>query len=332
MFNASNSIGVSRTVSKRAAMLSIGTALLMAAQLATAQGYPTRAVELVVPFAAGGGSDTSMRIWADAAARLKFPQPVLIVNKAGAGGAIGLAEGANGRPDGHKLTMVSTEINLTQLQGMGKTKGDDFIFIARVNADPLLLVVRTDSRFKTLEDLIAAAKAKPGELNLANSGAGGMFHLGAAAFEEKSGLKFNNIPYIGSGPEIIALAAGQVDVAVLSTAEAGTWVRDGKFRVLAVWANKRFKDYPQVPTLKERGIDLEMDTWRSIAVPKATPPQVVTTLRELAQKIHEDKQYQTVLAGSNISNIYDDGDKVTQLVASEYKFYGDLLGKLGLRK
>src|SRR3546814_13290462 len=129
--------------------------------------------------------------------------------------------------------------------------------MARLNIDPSVLIVPTDSPFKTLEDVIAKAKAKPGEVALANSGKGATYHLAAIALENKAGVQFNNIPYVGAGPEMTAILGNQVEGGFATTGEAGTYVKAGKFRLLGVMAPQRIKSFPDVPTFQERGIDLE---------------------------------------------------------------------------
>ncbi|RYF31874.1 MAG: tripartite tricarboxylate transporter substrate binding protein [Comamonadaceae bacterium] len=294
---------------------------------AMADDYPSRPIELLIPYAVGGGTDAVGRAFADAASRY-VPQGMVVVNRPGAAGAIGHAEGARAPADGYKLTMVTPEINLAYLQGIGKTKYQEFTYIARLNIDPVVLIVPTTSPYKTLEDVLAKAKTKPGEMALANSGKGSTYHLAAIALEEKTGLSFNNIPYIGAGPEMIAILGNQVEGGFATTGEAGTYVKAGKFRLLGVMAPERLKEFPDVPTFKERGIDIQQGTWRALAVPKGTPPSVVARIKDVAQKVSQEPKYQQFFARQYLGMVYEDGDKFASELDREFKSYSDIVTKL----
>jgi len=305
-------------------------AITSCASSALADDYPSRPIELLVPFAVGGGTDAVGRAFADAASR-HLQQGMVVVNRPGAAGAIGHQEGATAKVDGYKLTMVTPEINLALLQGIGKAKHQDFTFIARLNIDPIVLIVPADSPFKTLEDVLAKAKAKPGEVALANSGKGATYHLAAIALEERTGLRFNNIPYVGAGPEMTAILGNQVEGGFATTGEAGTYVKGGKFRLLGVMANQRLKDFPDVPTFKERGIDLQLGTWRALAAPKGTPPAVIARLKDVVQKVTKESKYQEFFARQYLGMVYEDGEKFTPELDREFKFYSDIVTKLQLK-
>ncbi|MGK6311071.1 tripartite tricarboxylate transporter substrate binding protein [Variovorax sp. DT-64] len=309
----------------------IGALALSAfAAAASANDYPSRPVELLVPYAVGGGTDAVARAFADAAGR-QLSQGMVVVNRPGAAGAIGHQEGAKAPADGYKLTMVTPEINLAYLQGIGKARPQDFTFIARLNIDPIVLIVPANSPLKTLDDVLAKAKAKPGEVALANSGKGATYHLAAVALEEKTGLSFNNIPYIGAGPEMTAILGDQVEGGFATTGEAGNYVKAGKFRLLGVMADERLKDFPDVPTFKERGIDLKLGTWRALAAPKGTPPAVIARLKEVAQKVSQEPKYQQFFANQYLGMVYEDGDKLAPELEREFKFYSDIVTKLQLK-
>ena len=297
---------------------------------AAADDYPNRPIEILVPFAVGGGTDAVARAYADSAGR-QLAQGMIVNNRPGAAGAIGHQEGAKATPDGYKLTMVTPEINLAYLQGIGKARPSDFTFIARLNIDPIVLIVPTDSPYKTLEDVLAKAKSKPGELPMANSGKGATYHLAAIALEEKTGVSFNNIPYVGAGPEMTAILGKQVEGGFATTGEAGNYVKAGKFRLLGVMAPQRLKDFPDVPTFKERGIDLQFGTWRALAVPKGTPPAIVSKLKQVTEKVTQDPKYQQFFSNQYLGMVYEDGDKLAPELEREFKFYTDIVAKLQLK-
>jgi tripartite-type tricarboxylate transporter receptor subunit TctC len=306
-------------------------AVAFAAQAAYAADYPTRPVEVVVPWAVGGGSDAVARAFADAATR-HMGQSFVVVNRPGATGSIGHQEGVSARPDGYKLTLVTPEISLAYLQGVGKTRWQDFNYVARINADPIALVVKADSPWTTLEQFLDHARANPGKATISNPGVGATYHLAAIAVEKKTGLSFNNIPYIGAGPAVIGLLGGQVDATFATTGEVGVHVKGGKLRMLAVMADQRLKDFEQVPTFRERRIDVQLGTWRALAAPKATPPEVIASLKRLVEKVSADSSYREFFARQYLGLVNEDGDQFKLALEREHAFYAETVGKLQLGK
>jgi tripartite-type tricarboxylate transporter receptor subunit TctC len=298
---------------------------------AQAADYPARPVEIVVPWAVGGGSDAVARAFADAATR-SMGQPFIVVNRPGASGSIGHQEGASARADGYKVTLVTPEISLAYLQGIGKTQWQDFAYVARINADPIALVVKADSPWTTLEQFLDHARANPGKATISNSGVGATYHLAAIAVEKKTGLSFNNIPYIGAGPAVVGLMGGQVDATFATTGEVGVHVKGGKLRMLAVMADQRLKDFGQVPTFRERQIDVQLGTWRALAAPKATPLEIVATLKRLVDKVSQDSGYREFFARQYLGLVNEDGEKFRLALEREHAFYTETVGKLQLGK
>ncbi len=298
---------------------------------AQAQTYPARPLELVVPFPAGGGTDVLGRAYAEAAHKF-FPQPIVVVNKPGAIGTIGYAYGAGAKPDGYVVTMIVPELLIAPYVNVGKTSFEEFTPIARINADPGSITVRADAPWKTVEEFLAYAKSKPGEVSISTSGSGSIYHLAAAAVEDKAGVKFNHVPYQGESPAILGLLSSQVDATAVSPGALSAHVKAGKLRILAVMSNQRLKSYENVPTLKERNIDVAMGTWRGLAVPKGTPPDVVKQLRELTQKVNDDPKYRETVEKQNIGLLYEDGDAFAASLKRENEDFRRLVPKLSLSK
>ncbi|WP_010100064.1 tripartite tricarboxylate transporter substrate binding protein [Verminephrobacter aporrectodeae] len=305
--------------------------MLLTVQASLAADYPSRPVEIVVPWAVGGSSDAVARAFADAATR-HTGQSFVIVNRPGASGSIGHREGASARPDGYKLTLVTPEVSLASLQGIGKTRWQDFNYVARINADPIALIVKAESPWSTLEQFLDHARVHPGEVAISNSGIGAAYHLAAIAVENRTGLSFNNVPYIGAGPAVVGLLAGQVDATLATTGEVGAHVKGGKLRMLAVMAEQRPRDFDQVPTFRERGIDLQLGTWRALAVPKATPAEIVASLKRLTDKVNQDSGYRDFFARQYLGRMNEDGDRFRLTLEREHAFYADTVRKLGLGK
>lgn len=272
---------------KRTILKLLGVAMLLgcaaAGALAQVANYPDRPVELVVPWAAGGGTDSMARSFAEAAKK-HMAQPFVVSNKPGATGSIGFSDVARAAPDGYKVSVLTAEILIIPHMGIGKVSQDDFIPVARFNALASAITVKADAPWNTVEEFLAAARRAPGSIKVGNSGVGSIWHLAAAAVGEKTGVQFNHIPYQGGNPAVVALLGGHVDAVTVSTAEVLTHVTSNKLKVLAVMADKRLKGFESVPTLKERNIDVSVGSWAGLGVPKGTPAKVVETLKVVALK------------------------------------------------
>ena len=168
---------------------------------AVAQAYPSKPIELIVPFAAGGGTDVLARALAEAA-RPHLGQSLIVVNRAGASGGVGWAELINARPDGYKLAIITVEITMIPHMGVVKFSADDVLPIARLNADPATIAVRTEAPYRTVEEFLAAARKAPGDLRVGNAGPGSLGHLAAAALEDKAGVQLNHVPFRGANDRL----------------------------------------------------------------------------------------------------------------------------------
>ncbi|MGF7177255.1 Bug family tripartite tricarboxylate transporter substrate binding protein [Azospirillum doebereinerae] len=307
----------------------LASASLMVA--ATAAEYPTKPIELTVPYAAGGGTDLVARAYADAAKK-HLPQSMGVVNKTGGAGAVGLTEIMAARADGYKIGMGTVEITMLPHMGIARFTADDFTPIARLNAEPSAITVNADSPFKTYEDFIANAKANPGKVRIGNSGTGAIWHLAAAALQDKTGLTFNHIPYDGANPAVTALLGNHIEAVSVSPAEVVNHVAAGKLRILAVLADERSPAFPDVPTVKEKGVDLSVYTWRGIVVPKKTPQAVVETLRAASKATVEEASFKETLTKMNLTLAYADGPEFGKVMQKDNTFFKDLMTKLGMAK
>lgn len=282
--------------------------------------YPDRPVELVVPWAAGGGTDSMARSFAEAAKK-HMAQPFVVTNKPGATGSIGFSEVARAAPDGYKVSVLTAEILIIPHMGIGKVSQDDFVPVARFNALASAITVRADAPWNTVEEFLAAAKRSPGNIKVGNSGVGSIWHLAAAAVGEKAGVQFNHIPFQGGNPAVLALLGGHVDAVTVSTAEVLTYVASGKLKVLAVMADKRLKGFEAVPTLKERNIDVSVGSWAGLGVPKGTPANVVNTLKSVALKSMNEPVLMDAMDRMNLNAAFaDDVIFKTQMVRDSETF------------
>ena len=318
---------------RRLAVLSLlpaAAALVAGPAVAQARDFPNKPIELVVPFQPGGGTDALARAFADAT-RKHMPQSVVIVNKPGASGAIGWQDVINAKPDGYRLAVVTVELTTLPHMGLAKFTYDDLTPIARLNADQAAITVRADAPWNTIEEFLAAAKKESGRVSMGNAGNGSIWHLAAAALEDKTCTKFNHTPFQGAGPAVLALLGGHIDAVAVSPAEVTTYVQAGKLKTLAVMAEQRVPGFDKVPTLKERNIDLVIGTWRGIAAPKNTPPEVIAYLKNVSKKAADEPAFREVLQKQNLGFSYADDVAFKANMAKDSAYFKTLMGKLDIK-
>jgi tripartite-type tricarboxylate transporter receptor subunit TctC len=312
--------------------LTLLTAVLActAALPAHASDYPNRSIELIVPYNAGGGTDALARAFADVA-RKHLPQPIVVNNKPGASGVIGWSDVLNSRPDGYKLALMTVELTTLPHLGLQKFSHEEFTPIARMNADPAAITVKADAPWNTIEEFIAAAKKANGETKMGNSGNGSIWHLAAAALEDRTGAKFSHIPYPGANPAVLSLLGGHIDAVAVSPAEVAPHVASGKLKMLVVMADQRQKGFEKVPTLKERGIDLSVGTWRGLGAPKNTPKDVIDILKTATQKTMQEPAMREAMDKLALGYAYADDDAFRAVMARDNDTFKTLIPKLGLK-
>jgi tripartite-type tricarboxylate transporter receptor subunit TctC len=320
------------TTFTRRALAALAASLLLGAGAAHAQAdFPNRPIELVVPFQPGGGTDALARSFADAT-RKHMPQSVIVNNKAGASGAIGWQDVMNAKPDGYKLAVITVELAILPHMGTVKFNATDLQPIARLNADPAAITVRADAPWNTVEEFLAAARKEPGKVGVGNAGPGSIWHLAASAVEEKTGVKFSHVPFQGAGPAVLALLGGHIEAVAVSPAEVTTYVQAGKLKTLAVMADQRVKGgFEKVPTLKERGIDLSIGTWRGLAAPKNTPPEIIAYLKKVAQASANEPAFRETLDKQNLGFSYADDATFKAAIAKDNESFKALITKLGIK-
>ena len=311
------------------ASLSFGYAAVAAAQ-GNGSSFPTHAIELLVPYQPGGGTDGLARAFSEAS-RKHISQSIVIVNRPGAGGAIGWNEVINSRPDGYKLAVLTVELLTLPHLGLAKFNYDDFQPIAQLNADPAAITVKADAPWNTIEEFLAAARKSPEGVRVGNSGNGSIWHLAAAALEDKTGTRFGHIPFQGAAPAVLALLGGHIEAVAVSPAEVTTHVQSGKLKVLMVMADKRVKGFDNVPTAKERGIDLSIGTWRGLGAPKNTPPEVMARLREITAKTAAEPLMHGVMDKQNLGYVYTDGAVFKETLAKDNAYFKALIAKLNIK-
>ena len=266
---------------------------------AFAQQYPVKPVRIVVPFAPGGGSDFIARFMAQRLTE-SFGAQVIVENKPGAGGVLGIEQGVKSPADGYTLTLIASSYTVNpSIYKLSFDPVADITPIIQMSQGPLLVVVNPSLPVKTIKDLIALAKAKPGEVTFASSGQGSVIHLATELFDSMAKVKMNHIPYKGTGPALTDTLAGQTNVFFSSTANAMPHVKAGKLRAVAVTTAKRIPALPEVPTIAESGVPgYDVVLWHGLIGPKGLPRAVgdrvngeVTKslkLKETAEQLQND--------------------------------------------
>jgi tripartite-type tricarboxylate transporter receptor subunit TctC len=317
-----------------AAMAAFALAALAFAWPASAQQtYPSKPITLVVPFPPGGVADIVARPLAEAMGRV-LQEPVVIENKAGAGGAIGMGFVAKARPDGHTLLLALSSIAI--LPEADKVTGrtpayqlDQFAPIARLTADPTVLVVRADSPWKTLAEFVADAKRRPGAITYGSSGNYGTMHLPMEMFAAAAGIKLLHVPYTGAGPAVVALLGGNIDAVASGPSTVIQHVKANKLRVLASWGDRRLAALPDVPTLTESGFDAIFFQWSALFAPAGTPEPVLGRLRDAARAAAADPRFIAAMAAVETPIQYLDTPAFQSFWEADAKKLGDAVRRVG---
>jgi tripartite-type tricarboxylate transporter receptor subunit TctC len=282
---------------QRAALL---CAAALAALAAHAQDYPSRPVTMIVPFPPGGVADITARPVAEAMGRI-LKQPVVVENKAGAGGGVGMQYVARAKPDGYTVLLALSSISI--IPEADKVLGRDPMFqlsqlvpIARFTADPTVLAVQADGPYKSVKDLVEAAKRAPGTIPYGSSGNYGTMHVPMEMLASSAGVKMLHVPFTGAGPAVVALLGGQVQALSTGPSSVMGHIKGGKVRVLATWGEARHPALPDVPTLKELGYDAQFSQWTGLFVPAGTPEPAIAKLREAARAAVDDATFKAALA------------------------------------
>jgi tripartite-type tricarboxylate transporter receptor subunit TctC len=294
-----------------------------AASLALAGGafaqstYPDKPITMIVPFPPGGVADTVARPVAEALAR-ELKQPVVIENRAGAGGGLGIGLAARAPADGYTVLLSLSSISILpeadRLFGRAPAfQVGQFKPIARFTADPTVLVVRAEAPWKSFAEFVADTRAKPAAYNYGSSGNYGTMHVPMEMLKAAAGFRMTHIPYTGAGPAVIALLGGQVDALASGPATVVQHIKAGKLRALAHWGDRPLASLPEVPSLKQLGVAAQFAQWSALFVPSGTPDAVIQRLRAAARKAADDPAVQQTIARA--------GSPIDYLDAPEFQAY-----------
>lgn len=322
-------------MSQRREFLQLSAAALAAVGLPVLaqDDYPNKPISMLVPFPPGGVADTVGRPVAEAMGRA-LKQSVIVENKGGAGGGIGMAQVAKSRADGYSLLMALSSIVVLPEADKVLKRAPMFTLeqlkpVARFTADPTALVVRADSPWKTYKDFMAAVKAKPGAITFGSSGNYGTMHVPMEQLKVATSSFMLHVPYTGAGPAVLALLAGQVDALATGPSSVMQHVRAGKLRVLAHWGEGRLAALPEVPSFKELGVPISYSQWAGLFVPAGTPDAVVARLRQAAKAASEDARAKQALAAAGTSFQYQDAPEFERFVQADARSMAALVQRIG---
>ena len=307
---------------------------LSAAPTASAQSYPSKPIRLLVAFPAGGGGDNVVRPLAQKLNEA-LATPVVVDNRPGGGGMIGASLAARAAPDGHTLLVGTAATHATGPQLYSKLAFDalkDFAPITLLVTSPSLLAVSNKVGVKSVKELVDAAKANPGKLSYASGGAGSPPHLATELFNAMAGISLLHVPYKGGGESVPALAAGEIDVHFFAIATAMPYLKTGRFRTLAISAEKRWHDLPGVPTFAELGYpQYKNANWYGLSAPAGTPKRIITRLNQEVLKALSSGDYRERLQLMGAMPVGNSPQEYGDFIRAEYERYGRVIKTLGLR-
>jgi tripartite-type tricarboxylate transporter receptor subunit TctC len=318
------------TAARLARRTFLGAALLAAAGSAFASTYPSRPIRIVVPFSAGGGTDIIARVVADKLSQ-KLGQPVVVINTPGAGGTIGGASVARAEPDGY--TLLVWHVGMISSAHTNKPLPYDplksFTPIGQLSTAANLIAVNPSVPAKNLKELVALAKAKPGELNYGSSGIGGADHLAGELLAEVANIKITHVPYKGGGPATVGVVGGEVQFVTGSASQVMTMVKAGKLRPLAVMHKQRIASLPEVPTAAEAGLpELDYKTWFGMWGPAGMPADVVAKISGALKEALEREDVRAQLEKGGVEAAFSTPQQFDAMFRADQVRWNKILGEL----
>lgn len=297
---------------------------LLGAQAFSQAAYPTQPIRLIVSFAAGGPTDVFARLVASKLEK-ELGQPIIVENKPGGGSNIGSEFVAKAKPDGYTL-LVGTVANATNMgiyKNLGYDTVRDFAPITQIMSSPSVLVVNNNIPVKTLDELVAYIKERPGKLNYASSGAGGMQHHAAEMLKLRAGIDMLHIPYKGAAPALTDVIGGTVNMGFKTASGVMPAIQSGKVRAIAVAGNSRLAQLPDIPTMAEAGMPgIEADSWNGLFAPAGTPPAIINRLAEATIKVLQTQEIKERFAAISATPVGSSPAEFSQYVRDEVQKWG----------
>lgn len=295
-----------------------------------AGGFPEKPITFVVPWPAGGIADLMARTVAKPMAE-ELKQPVVVVNKPGAAGVTGLLEVERGAPDGYTIAVLAISGVLTQYTSPNPTSLANIVPVSRAVTSPATITVYANAPWNTLKEFVEYAKSNPGKIRNSNSGKGASSHLFAEAFDKVAGVKQIHVPFAGYAPAVTAVAGGHVEATSIPVSDIYPMAKAGKLKVLGVAAEERHFLLPNVPTMKESGVNLIIDQWNSIVAPKGTPVEIIEILDKAIEKAMKKPDVIKVFQDIGSTVLYKNHKVFSEMLKADDTFLRNLIDSLGLR-
>lgn len=293
-------------------------------------GFPTKQITLICPLGAGGASDTISRLYA-AALEQETGVPVMVENRPGAGAGIGLEAIASSNPDGYTIGYIPAEVTTVKAMGNAAVTPGDFIFLGSAMKIRTLIAVPADSKWNSLEEFIADAKANPGAITIGTAGVGNAYELGLLQFMESSGIELNIVNFSdGTAAAITAMLGGNVDACTAGTSEAMSYVGSGQFKLLCHLSAERSTIFPDVPTATELGYACDGNSWGAFGVPAGTPGDVVQILTDATKNALNSDSIKEVLAERGFDEYYVTGSEFQSIAEEMFVTNSGIIKEFGL--
>lgn len=311
----------------------IGIAVVFNGLLAVgATDFPDHKIKIICPWSAGGGTDRTARKLA-ALAEQYLDVPLYVVNRTGGSGAVGHAAAAYAYPDGYTVGLVTLDVSMLEHMGFSRVNYKNFEPIMQYNYDPAAITVREDFEADNINELIKLAKESDEKLKVSHAGTGTAWHLAFAGFAQQVGISddIKYLSYNGAAPAIKAVLGGEADLTPSSAVEVEPQVEAGKMKTLAIMADERLKSVmPDVPTLKEEGIDYTAGTWRGLTVPGGTPQERVEILHDAFKKVYESDEFKEFMKNQGFGVRYRGPEEFGNYMKEQYNSIGKVIEKLGI--
>jgi tripartite-type tricarboxylate transporter receptor subunit TctC len=311
-----------RTLLRAMVSISLVTFLIVAFAIPGVQAqekFPSRPMTIICPYGAGGGTDAVARMVA-ALMEQDLGQPVNVVNRTGGGGAVGHTACATAAPDGYTMVLCATDITMLHWMGTAQVNYRELRAVGQVNFDAAAVNVRADAPWKTVKELQDYAKANPGKLKASGTGKGGCWDMARAGWLIAAGVSPDAIPWVpssGAAPALQDILSGGLAMSTCSLPEARALIEAKKIKCLAVMADKRLEIFPDVPTLKESGVNWSFGVWRGILVPKGTPDNVVAILEKSLEKAYKNPKYKEFMDKSGLGMVWRSAAEFDKFMAAE---------------
>jgi len=292
--------------------------------------YPSKPVTIICPWGAGGGTDRLARFLADELSK-ELGVPFVVVNKTGGSGAVGHSAGAYAKPDGYTLTLVTLELATMHWLGLTNLSYENFDYVAQLNTDPAGVIVKADAPWNSVTELLVDIAMNKGKYLFSGSGVGSVWDLSRIGMLNAVGISPDYVTWVpskGAAPSIVELLGGHVDVLTCSIPEAWSQISSGQLKALAIMADSRDPRFPDIPTLKEQGVNWSAGTWRGVAVPKGTPKEIIQILETALKKIYNSDSFKEFMNKNGFGMTWRGSEEFYNFVKEQDQVWKEVL-KIG---